>query len=298
MQGIGATSGPPSGAKLMTWMHTNESVIDAGAFARAKVLFSTPSPRLPGPAVQALATEVLARLSSRAPDAAARAAAEAEASERRIEALSRALLAIDDAEATGIVMQAHAEGVDVETLYLRLLAEAARRLGRWWEEDRIASVEVVIGAGRIYAIMRGLRRLFGPGPYRGERFRAVFASVPGETHVLGVAMAADLLTMHGWEIDLRAGRDHDRLVAEVGEADYPIIGLSASSTRMLFPLARLIVALRVTNPGSWIMACGGIVDREPEVAQLVDADASARDLPEAERMMESYLASLKGAAPG
>lgn len=65
---------------------------------------------------------------------------------------------------------------------------------------------------------------------------------------------------------------------------------------MLFPLARLIVALRVSNPGAWIMACGGIVDMEPEVASMVDADASARDLPAAEAMMEEYIMAMKDEA--
>lgn len=265
-------------------------LIDAGAFLRAKGLFVAPSPRLPGDAVEALASEVLARLSSRGSPLAETAA---ERFDRLVDELAQALLSLDDGDATEIVMQAHGDGVPVEDLYLGLLAGAARRLGRWWDEDRIASVEVVIGAGRIYAIMRGLRRLFGRGPWRGETFRAVFASVPGETHVLGVAMAADLLTMRGWEIDLRAGLDHDRLVAEIGAARYPIIGLSASSTRMLFPLARLIVALRVSNPSAWIMACGAIVELEPEVAHLVDADASASDQPTAEAMMEAYVATLR-----
>lgn len=280
-------------------MNTNEDfgLIDTGAFQRAKGLFVAPSPRLPGRAVEALASEVLARLIRRTPTDASKAEESAlDRMERRIEALAAALLSLDDSEATEIVMDAHGEGIPVEMIYTDLLAQTARRLGQWWDDDRIASVEVVIGAGRIYAIMRGLRRLFGPGPFRGDRFRAVFASVPGETHVLGVAMAADLLTLHGWEVDLRAGLDHERLVSEIGDADYPIIGLSASSPRMLFPLARLIVALRVSNPGAWIMACGGIVDMEPEVASMVDADASARDLPAAEAMMEEYIMAMKDEA--
>ena len=278
-------------------------LLDAGVFARAKEIFAKPSPRLPADAVQALASEVIARLSNRSP---AGPLTEGNTSEvvidrpmdERIDMLCQALLAVDDREATDIVMQAHAEGATVEVLYLGYLAEAARRLGRWWQDDRVGSVEVVIGAGRIYAIMRGLRRLFGPGQLRDARFRAVFASVPGETHMLGVAMAADLLTMHGWEIDLRAGLDHDRLVAEVGAFAYPIIGLSASSTRMLFPLARLIVALRVSNPGAWILVSGPIVALEPEVAHLVDADAAALDFTEAEAMMEGYLTAFKEQAGG
>jgi MerR family transcriptional regulator, light-induced transcriptional regulator len=280
-------------------MKSNDNpLLDAGVFARAREIFATPSSRLPLHAVQALATEVIARLSNRNAVAPVGLGRSAEVPidagmDQRIDTLCHALLAMDDREATDIVMQAHAEGATVEVLYLGYLAEAARRLGRWWQDDRVGSVEVVIGAGRIYAIMRGLRRLFGPGQLRDARFRAVFASVPGETHMLGVAMAADLLTMHGWEIDLRAGLDHDTLVTEVGSIAYPIIGLSASSTRMLFPLARLIVALRVSNPGAWILVSGPIVALEPEVANLVDADAAAVDFSQAEAMMESYLTAYK-----
>lgn len=274
------------------------SVIDTHAFARARGVFG--AARLPSDAVEALATEVIARLSQRVPLSGV-IAGDATADERmdaRIEALAEALLGFDESAATEIVMEAHARGASVETLYTGYLAEAARRLGRWWDEDRISSVEVVIGAGRIYAIMRGLRRLFGPGSSRGQRFRAMFASVPGETHLLGVAMAADLLTMHGWEIDLRAGLDHDALVAEIGHSAYPIIGLSASNSRALFPLSRLIVALRISNPGAWILVCGGITGIEPEVAHLVDADAAAPDLASAEAMMEDYLSEMQGQARG
>jgi methanogenic corrinoid protein MtbC1 len=263
------------------------TLIDAKAFARAKGIFEAPAPQLSGDAVEALATEVIQRLTHRAaPRHDHRVAL-------RIDALCHALLEVDEREATEIVMEAHAEGAPVEELYLGYLAEAARRLGQWWQDDRVGSVEVVIGAGRIYAIMRGLRRLFGPGPSRGQRYRGVFASTPGETHVLGVAMAADLLTMHGWEIDLRAGLDHDALVREIGHDRYPIIGLSAAASRMLFPLARLIVALRVTNPSAWILVSGPITELEPDVVHLVDADASARDFEEAEAMMEAFVAEMQ-----
>lgn len=271
-------------------------VIDPAAFERAKGIFSAPSSRLPLDAVQALASEVISRLSQRS--ATADQPRGDDGFEARIEALCRALLGDDERQATEIVMEARAAGASVEVLYLGYLAEAARRLGNWWEDDRISSVEVVIGAGRIYAIMRGLRRLFGPGPARGQRFRAVFASVPGETHILGVAMAADLMTMHGWEIDLRAGLDHDTLVHEIGTKNYPIIGLSAGTNRMLFPLARLIVALRISNPSAWILVSGPITGIVPDLVHLVDADACASSLDEAEAMMDAFASDVQRQAEG
>jgi MerR family transcriptional regulator, light-induced transcriptional regulator len=283
----------------MTQASDGGQVIDSTAFERAKGIFADPSSRLPSDAVQALASEVISRLSQRsaASDAVPEDCVD-QGMDARIEALCHALLGDDEREATEIVMEAHAAGASVEMLYLGYLAVAARRLGDWWDDDKVGSVEVVIAAGRIYAIMRGLRRLFGPGPARGQKFRAVFASVPGETHVLGVAMAADLLTMHGWEIDLRAGLDHDTLVHEIGQNRYPIIGLSAGTNRMLFPLARLIVALRVSNPAAWILVSGPIADLVPDVVNLVDADASAHNLDEAEAMMEAFVVNTQRQAEG
>jgi len=271
-------------------------VIDSTAFDRAKGIFAAPSARLPVDAVQALATEVLSRLSQRSTPA--DQSCGDDGMEARIDALCLALVGNDEREATEIVMEAHAAGASVEVLYLGYLAEAARRLGTWWDDDKVSSVEVVIGAGRIYAIMRGLRRLFGPGRARGQKFRAIFASVPGETHSLGVAMAADLMTMHGWEIDLRAGLDHDTLVQEIGSKNYPIIGLSAGTNRMLFPLARLIVALRVSNPSAWIMVSGPITALVPDLVHLVDADACARNLEEAEAMMDVFASDVQRHAEG
>lgn len=273
-------------------------VLDAEAFARGRDVFVARHDRLPNDAVRALATEVINRLSHRYVTPPVTVASDRvplldTRTDARIDALCRALVALEDQAATDIVMEAHAEGADVDSLYLDYLAEAARRMGRWWEEDRVSSVEVVIAAGRIYAIMRGLRRLFGPGEQTDtNRPRAVFAATPGETHTLGVSMAADQLSRHGWEIDLRAGLTHDELVAEIGHKTYPIIGLSASSARMLFPLARLIVALRVSNPGAWIMVSGRLAELEPDLAQQVDADAVALDLRSAEAQMEAHLSHM------
>lgn len=276
-------------------------VMDASAFARAKGVFDLPKQHSPAGAVQSLALEVISRLSHRHASGRPLAPQQPEvpldaAMARRVERLAEALLAVEDDEASAIVMEAHAEGASAETLYLGLIAEAARLLGRWWEDDRVSSLEVVLAAGRIYAMMRGLRRLFGPTPSRGGRFRALLATAPGETHSIGVTVAADVLTRHGWEIDLRAGLSHDDLVAEVRGMAHPVIGLSASTPRMLFPLARLIVALRLSQPGAWIIICGRIAEFVPEVAHLVDADAAAADLTEAEALMEAHVAELAARA--
>lgn len=275
--------------------------VDAAAFVRAKQVFVAATPRLPPDAVQALAGEVISRLSHRHSSfrPPIGTAPEVELTPEMTEMvlrLTHALLAVEDDDATGIVTGALSAGLSPEMVYLGLLAEAARLLGRWWEEDRVSALEVVLAAGRVYALMRSLRRLFGPPVLRGGQYRALFATTPGETHSIGVTMAADLMARHGWEIDLRAGLSHDDLVAEVRDSGHHIIGLSASAPRMLFPLARLIVALRVANPAAWIIVSGRIAEYEPDVAHLVDADAAAPDLMRAEALIEAHVGVLSARA--
>jgi MerR family transcriptional regulator, light-induced transcriptional regulator len=194
-------------------------------------------------------------------------------------------------------MQAASQGMSADTLHLCYIAEAARMMGERWLSDEATSAEVIIGAGRIYTIMRKLRVIFvSAQAQRPDRFRAVFAAAPGETHTIGLTMAADHLRRRGWQIDVRAGLGHEELVDQIGHDPYRVIGLSASTSAMIFPLARLIVALRVSNPGAWITIGGHIVEEEPNIVALIDADARVTTMDEAVAQMEFVMAGTIGAS--
>ena len=255
---------------------------------KARTLLHERGSALPEAAVRALAREVIGRLDRIRPDAVKISAAPSVA---RITDLCEALLSSDNDAGHKIVMAARADGMPIETLHLGYIAEAARMLGTRWENDEASVSQVIIGAGRIYGILRTLRDLFvSVRLQRPDRYRAAFASTPGEIHTLGVTMAADHLRRKGWQIDMKAGLTHDALVKAISNDDYPIIGLSASTPMMIFPLARLIVALRVTNPGAWIMIGGLIVQEEPHIQSLVDADGIVLDILSAEAQMEAHMA--------
>jgi methanogenic corrinoid protein MtbC1 len=265
--------------------------LDSDAFHKAWKVFNPQALRRHDQATHALAIEVIARLEQ------SRRVGQATASRHprpdELDALCDALLRTDEEAALALVVQAHDAGVTIDEIYQGYLSEAARRLGKMWDDDLVSATDVVIASGMIYAIMRGMWRLFGDEVrVKPDEFRAAFAATPGETHTLGVTMAADMLRRHGWQIDLSTGLEHDALVEEIGRHRYPIIGLSASSSRMIFPLSRVIIALRISNPGAWIMVSGKIVDDEPDILSKVDADAIANDLPSAEAQMEARLAPV------
>lgn len=261
--------------------------LDHEAFGQARRLFLAPESALSQQALQVLAQEVVARLSAHldhAPVAQARPAAAA------IDELCAALLSGEEMAAAALVRRARRQGMSADMICLGYIAGAACRLGDLWREDRVSFVEVTLAAGRMYALLRGLRQMFPPAlPRGGAHPRICFATPHGETHTLGVTMAADLFRRRGWEIDLFSGLSHNELLAAIGDSDYAIFGLSAGSARMLEPLIRLKVALRISHPGAWIMICGKITEVVPDLAARVDADLVASDVASAVDEMQALI---------
>lgn len=258
--------------------------------ARAHESLERRGETLPMAALRVLAREVILRVSrSESPVALPRDLP----GNASIEHLCDALLSRDDTAAADLVQAARLDGMSADTIYHVYLAEAARRLGQRWDRDEATAAEVILGAGRIYAILRDLRTVF-----LAERLvappgaEAVFASVPGEVHGIGATIAADTMRRKGWDIGLRLGLGHDALVEEIARMQPTMLGLSASLPSMTFATARLIVALRIRCPQIWVLIAGPIVAQDPDIARIVDADASAATMDEALELLNGHLADL------
>ncbi|SIO39004.1 Methanogenic corrinoid protein MtbC1 [Rhodovulum sp. ES.010] len=245
------------------------------ATGRTTELFSV----LPPEAVQSVAEEVLSRLAARDRTPGPRHAARP--STDMIAELCRSLASADPNAAARIAQDALAAGATVEDLYLHYLAPAARMLGQWWTEDDLSFMQVTTTTARIFAILRALDghdRSAVPRTCRA----ALFAAVPGETHTLGVRMAADLFRRKGWDITLELGLPHEALVDRITAARPVLIGLSAAGAHAAPALARLIVALRMTVPAPIIAVSGQIVHEAGDVVSATTPDALITDIDEAE----------------
>jgi methanogenic corrinoid protein MtbC1 len=243
--------------------------------------------RLPEASVVSLAQEVLKRVTERATRL---QVAPVEASKADIEALAEALISEDAEVALQQSLGLQRAGHSAEAVYLTYLGGAARLLGHWWDESKVSFVDVTVGTSRIYSIMLAMRHLFiaeSPISHRS----AAFASVPGETHTLGITMAAELFRKDGWDIDLKVGRTHEELVDEIGARDHRIVGLSCAGKHSITALARLIVALRISNPAARILVSGHVIDDTHDVAAAFGADAIAADLDTAREAMRRFTES-------
>ncbi len=265
---------------------TDRSRQSDSSFGVARAALKLKKAALPNEVVKGLAQEVVNRLVTRLhpyrnPDA--------DPDQSEIDEFCDALLAGDASLAPELIRRARRVGVPLETVYLGTLAGAARTLGERWDRDEVSFLTLTVAAGRMFAIMRELRFEISSAQTATPLVRtALFATVPGETHTLGITMAADLFRDKGWKIDLKTGLDHDELLRAIEEKPYAIIGLSAGESRMFADLARVVVALRIAHPQSFILVSGQIVQRMPHLNALIQADSVIGNALDAMKVLDAF----------
>lgn len=196
----------------------------------------------------------------------------------RIDALCDALISTEPDAALQLIRQVEAEGASPDTLCLDYIAAAARRMGERWVADCASFLDVTMAGGRLMGLVRDLAISFvGPeeAPLPGHAI--LIATVPGETHSLGAAIAAECFRRAQWDVTLLDGADADEIVAHVASGQFPVVGLSAGSRRMVPVLAETVRAVRRADPEAVICIGGPILTLEPEIVRTVGADHAAAD---------------------
>ena len=250
--------------------------IDEFAFRRAAELFSAKRQALPPHAVIALADEVVRRLALAAPSSSRDG--RVERANPGIAAFCDVLIQPEAAATVRFIEARRAEGESKQDVYLRYIAGAARMLGEQWDRDDISLIEMTTATGHLYAVMRALKaeRPSGRAAFDARKY-ALFATVPGEDHSIGITIAADMFRDAGWEIDLQVGRDHDSLLARVEQARPHIVGLTLSTEQRLDSLVRLVVAIRLIEPDALIGVAPAASVKRETIVNLVDIDLVFQD---------------------
>lgn len=204
-------------------------------------------------------------------------------------------VADDEAALLTFVERCMESGRSVETIYIELLAPAARRLGEYWEADQRDFVEVTMALWRIQEILRELA-LRAPPPARtdqGQR-NALFATMPGEQHSFGTLMVSDCFERAGWACDVLIEPTTSELTGKIAHHRYDLVGLTVSCDCSSAALGNLVTALRAVsnNPGIRIMVGGRSINERPELLGECGADATASDAPSAVALAE-YLVPAK-----
>ena len=210
-----------------------------------------------------------------------------------------ALLALGpDAEATrSYVRQMRASGMALETVYLDLLAPAARHLGAMWEADLCGFSEVTVGLWRLQQVMHDLGPVFqDDAEFRLQVRRAILVPVPGSQHTLGLFMVSEFFRRAGWDVWGDATVSAREIVAAARGEWFDLVGFSVGSETHVETLASVILEVRKAsrNRGLVVLIGGPIVLLNPGLTAQVGADASAEDAPRAVQQAESLVAERSG----
>ena len=185
-------------------------------------------------------------------------------------------------------------GLPVETLYLDLLAPAARLLGEMWNDDQCDFATVTVALGRLQCLLRELSPAFGTEvahPPNGRR--ALFAQPRDEQHSFGLSMVAEFFRRDGWEVVGGVGGAVDDPAARTRHEWVDVVGFSIGSELRLEWLRTRIGGVRESSRNrNIVVLCGGpIFTLHPQWLTHVGADATALDGREAPNVADRLLAA-------
>jgi MerR family transcriptional regulator, light-induced transcriptional regulator len=188
-------------------------------------------------------------------------------------------------------------GCSVETMYLDLLAPAARQVGEMWDEDLCDFTEVTIALGQLHKMLRlvqdGYDRHHYPAP---NGFSVLLMPSPGEQHTLGLTMVADFFQQAGWEVAGGPYAASDDPVTMVRHKKYDAIGFSLATSKGFNRLKDCIAAVRTAASPSLvcIIVGGPFFTAHPEQATNVGADLVVHDAALAPELAQFHIESVRG----
>lgn len=248
---------------------------DHGAALLGDISGRAPENSFSDSVLRAVTEELVSRIARRLPgdDHAPENQVLAPAPTEEIDAFCDALISPDPVQAGAFFDQLRLSGKTPDALSLCWIAEAARRLGEWWIDDTCGFLDVTLGVSRLHGLQRSLRGVFVPGSvYQPPEMSALFAPVPGETHLLGVTIAADFFRRAGWRVDLHSEFDLESLCNRVEAGDYRLVGLSAGCLSVRDTLEKTVQRLREAQPSVKIVLGGNISDLVPGIQEQIGVD--------------------------
>ena len=195
-------------------------------------------------------------------------------------ALAQLLLSDDVDSARRFVEDSHASGASMESLYVDLLAPAAKHLDDLWADDRIDFAEVTIGLGYLQQLLRDLSPIFQSecAPCQACD-RILLTSALGEQHTFGLSMVAEFFRRAGWDVWGGPLARADDLYVQLRSEWFDLVGISLGREVSTNVLVDFIRAIRCNsrNRVVAVIVCGPWIVQHPESVRQIGADGSASD---------------------
>jgi MerR family transcriptional regulator, light-induced transcriptional regulator len=188
-----------------------------------------------------------------------------------------------------------AREASVESIFLDLLAPAARHLGILWESDAADFANVTLAMTRLQRIMRQLGEHFCEETVQGNGETVLLTIIPGEQHSFGLSMVAEFFRRAGWNLCTGPFSSHQELTSLVHNHWFDVVGFSVSSDRRLDELKRDIRDIRrgSRNQQVGIILGGPMVIAQPDLVASMGADMMSADATTAPKQAHDLIQRMK-----
>lgn len=203
----------------------------------------------------------------------------------------------DDVALRDFVKALRDRGVPIESVFLDLLAPAARYLGDLWDRDLCTFTEVTVGLGRLQQLLRENSTTFAGFAFEddGDKARRVLLiPCPGEQHTFGLSLVGEFFHREGWEV-VSSFVESEGAPAMVQKDWFDVVGFSLGCESSIERLNETmsLVRKKSLNPGVSIIVGGAIFGLHPEFCSQIPADAIITDGSAAPALAEKLLAASR-----
>lgn len=209
-----------------------------------------------------------------------------------IEDLTATLLKADTRAIAAKLEELRISGMTTEAILLSVMAPAARRLGIYWEEDRVTFADVTVSLSRLQQALR----LFAPtGPGQQDALpnghRILLASVPGDQHTFGVFMVEEFFRRAGWDVVTCVLETSEELLSLAAFERFSIVGFSLSRDDLFNEMVSNIRKIYkvAKNRNVRVLVGGRYFIDAPHRFKETGADGMARDGQEAVALANSFI---------
>jgi methylmalonyl-CoA mutase cobalamin-binding subunit len=166
--------------------------------------------------------------------------------------------------------------------FVRLFGRTAEMLGDLWHDNRCTEADIAVALSEMQIVYARMRRhgVLDPDRLVGA-FKVMVAQMPGDLHIVGTILKADVLRSRGWNAVSRFPATRDELLRELSETDFDglVIATSRVSAHSIdLDRLRLLIddAREVSRNRSIIIVVGGrLFSDNPTAWREVGADGTA-----------------------
>lgn len=201
------------------------------------------------------------------------------APEPRADELAKLLIKTDPTAALVLARELSSRAGPLSVSRASLFDPTARSLGDLWYRDDASGLEVDLGLTRLQGIVRELADVSAPTGLLP--FAVLVAPQPGEPHVLGAAIDAQLLLEAGWETQAEFPPNDAALQALVADGWFDALDLSLSTALRredeVAKLEKTIATARVAskNPALVVVVGGRVFSEGEDLSAAIGADVNA-----------------------